>query len=135
MVTDTGHGRRTRTTWTMVNYYNNMISRSQGKLKPRNDYGQLFSPSGSRWSFSCSCTTRVWCQYEKGDTELFELDTIRQEQSHEPKIDQVIKAIQKNSTMNNEWHNSDLGRAYSKGRLQLTANGILKFVNYRGKAT
>ena len=66
---------------------------------------------------------------------LFELDTIQQEQSKESEIDQVIKAMQKNSTMDKEWHNSDLGKAYSKGQLQLSADGILRFVNYRSRAT
>ena len=67
--------------------------------------------------------------------ELFELDTIRQEQSKESEIDQVIKAIQQNSTMDKAGHNSDLERAYSKGRLPLSADGILRFVNFRGRAT
>ena len=67
--------------------------------------------------------------------ELFELDTIRQEQSKESEIDEVIKAIQQNSTMDKAGHNSDLERAYSKGRLQLSADGILRFLNFRGRAT
>ena len=40
--------------------------------------------------------------------ELFELYTIRQEQSKESEIHQVIKAIQKKSTMDKVGHNSDL---------------------------
>ena len=39
---------------------------------------------------------------------LFELYTIRQEQSKESEINQVIKAIQKNNTMDKVEHNSDL---------------------------
>ena len=65
--------------------------------------------------------------------ELFELDIIRQEQSKESEIDQVITAIQENGTMDEEWDNSYLRRAYSKRRLRLSANGILRFVNYRGR--
>ena len=67
--------------------------------------------------------------------ELFEFDTIRQEQSKKSEIDQAIKAIQQNSTMNKAGHNSDLEKAYSKGQLQLSANGILRFVNFCGRAT
>ena len=37
--------------------------------------------------------------------------------------------------MNEEGHNSDLKGAYSKGRLQLSADGILRFVNFRGSNT
>ena len=67
--------------------------------------------------------------------ELFELDTIRQEQSKESEIDQVIKAIQQSSTADKAGQNSDLEKAYFKGRLQLSADEISKFVNFRGRAT
>ena len=68
-------------------------------------------------------------------TELFDLDTFRQEQYRECEIGQVIKAMQENGTIDEECSKGGLGRAHSKGCLRLGFDGILRFLNYRGRTT